>query len=131
MGLKSFCLYLAVAILLSHQGMAQDLNSDVSQNEYLLEEASCAKVLETLKGALPEVHFTAMPNLNGFYATGSESEQLKIQIKLLYLDRVPPPPGPPLREHLPEKYKALMELRGFTIAPQYPCDSRHYRVLYP
>ena len=78
MRLKRFGLSLAVVILLSHLGMAQEINSDISQHEYLLEYVSCAKVLETLKGALPEVHFTPMPHFNGFYATGSELSRIHI-----------------------------------------------------
>jgi type IV pilus secretin PilQ/predicted competence protein len=96
--------------------------------EYLLEEASSAKVVDFLKGQYPRVKFTAHPTMNGFFANGSKEDLLQIKRELANLDRVPPPPAPPLREFLPVKYGDISEVRGLlgTMVPDvsYNVDVR-------
>lgn len=96
--------------------------------EYLLEEAPSAKVLDFLKGSYPNVEFTPHPTMNGFYARGSREDLLQIKRELANLDRVPPPPAPPLREFLSVKYGDINEVRALlsTLVPDvvYNVDTR-------
>ena len=96
--------------------------------EYLLEEASSAKVVYFLKNEYPRVKFTPHPTMNGFFANGSKEDLLQIKRELANLDRVPPPPAPPLREFLPVKYADISEVRGLlgTMVPDvsYNVDVR-------
>lgn len=96
--------------------------------EYLLEEASSAKVVDFLKNEYPRVKFTPHPTMNGFFANGSKEDLLQIKRELANLDRVPPPPAPPLREFLPVKYGDISEVRGLlgTMVPDvsYNVDVR-------
>ena len=103
-------------------------SADDIRMEYLLEEASSAKVTDFLKDEYPRVRFTPHPTMNGFFATGSKEDLLQIKRELANLDRVPPPPAPPLREFLPVKYGDISEVRGLlgTMVPDvsYNVDVR-------
>jgi type II secretory pathway component GspD/PulD (secretin) len=103
-------------------------SADDVRMEYLLEEASSAKVVDFLKGEYPRVKFTPHPTMNGFFANGSKEDLLQIKRELANLDRVPPPPAPPLREFLPVKYGDISEVRGLlgTMVPDvsYNVDVR-------
>lgn len=101
--------------------------------EYLLEEASSAKVVDFLKAEYPRVKFTPHPTMNGFFANGSKEDLLQIKRELSNLDRVPPPPAPPLREFLPVKYGDISEVRGLlgTMVPDvsYNVDVRQNMLI--
>lgn len=80
--------------------------------EYLLEEASATKVVDFLRGEYDRVRFAPHPTMNGFFAWGSKADLLQIKREMANLDRVPPPPRPPMRAYLPVKYADISEVRG-------------------
>ena len=98
-----------------------EMRSDDLTLEYFLDEAVSAKVIDFLKGEYPNVGFAPHPTMNGFFALGSKEDLLQIKRELAHLDRVPPPPAPPQRAYLPEKYAELQNVRGTLSAP--PAES--------
>ncbi|MEW6281622.1 MAG: secretin N-terminal domain-containing protein [Candidatus Eremiobacterota bacterium] len=101
---------------------------DAVRQEFILEAAPAAKVVEFLQGQYPEVKFTPHPTMNGFYAAGSKKDILSIKSELPNLDRVPPPPEPPAREFLSVKYGDVQQVQNLlkTLVPdlQYNVDER-------
>jgi type IV pilus secretin PilQ/predicted competence protein len=98
------------------------------RQEFLLEKAPAAKVIDFLSGQYDRVKFTPHPTMNGFYAIGSKKDILQIKREIPNLDRVPEPPPPPLREFLSVKYGDVNEVRTLlsTLVPdvQYNVDTR-------
>ncbi len=104
------------------------LPEDTVRQEFLLEKAPSAKVVDFLAGQYDRVKFTPHPTMNGFYAQGSKNDILQIKREVPNLDRVPEPPPPPLREFLSVKYGDINEVRTLlsTLIPdvQYNVDTR-------
>ena len=98
------------------------------RQEFVLEKAPAAKVMDFLAGQYDRVKFINHPTMNGFYAVGAKNDILQIKRELPNLDRVPEPPPPPLREFLSVKYGDVNEMRTLlsTLVPdvQYNVDAR-------
>ena len=101
---------------------------DAIRQEFVLEKAPSAKVMDFLQGQYERVKFINHPTMNGFYAVGAKSDILQIKRELPNLDRVPEPPPPPLREFLSVKYGDVEQIRTTlsTLVPdvQYTVDGR-------
>lgn len=101
---------------------------DAIRQEFVLEKAPAAKVMDFLSGQYDRVKFINHPTMNGFYAVGAKNDILQIKRELPNLDRVPEPPPPPLREFLSVKYGDVNEMRTLlsTLVPdvQYNVDAR-------
>ncbi|MDO5296098.1 MAG: secretin N-terminal domain-containing protein [bacterium] len=78
--------------------------------EFFLEAAPAAKIMEFLGGQYPDVVFTAHPTMNGFYARGSVEDLKGIKSSLPNLDQMPPAPAPPRREYLPVNYAKVADM---------------------
>lgn len=78
--------------------------------EFFLEAAPAAKIMEFLGGQYPDVVFTAHPTMNGFYARGSVEDLKGIKSALPNLDQMPPAPAPPRREYLPVNYAKVADM---------------------
>lgn len=114
-------------ILTRGQTAAAPRTGLISQ-EFLLEAAPAAKVVEFLKTQFPLVEFTQHPTMNGFFARGTRQELRDIKAQLPNLDRVPDPLPPPRREFIPIKYGAPRDIQNLakTMVPdlQYNVDER-------
>lgn len=114
-------------ILTRGQTAAAPRTGLISQ-EFLLEAAPAAKVVEFLKTQFPLVEFTQHPTMNGFFARGTRQELRDIKAQLPNLDRVPDPLPPPRREFIPIKYGSVRDIQNLakTMVPdlQYNVDER-------
>lgn len=107
---------------------AREVTGPTVRQEFILEAAPAAKVVEFLQGQYLTVKFTPHPTMNGFYAVGSKKDILSIKSELPNLDRVPEPPPPPQREFLYVKYGDIQNVQNLlkTLVPdlQYNADER-------
>ena len=78
--------------------------------EFFLEVAPAAKIMEFLGGQYPDVTFTAHPTMNGFYARGTVDDLKAIKAALPNLDQMPPAPPAPRREYLPVNYAKVADM---------------------
>ena len=78
--------------------------------EFFLEVAPAAKIMEFLGGQYPDVTFTAHPTMNGFYARGTAEDLKAIKAALPNLDQMPPAPPAPRREYLPVNYAKVADM---------------------
>ena len=78
--------------------------------EFFLEAAPAAKIMEFLGGMYPDVVFTPHPTMNGFYAKGTVEDLKSIKAALPSLDQVPPPPPAPRREYMPVNYAKIADM---------------------
>lgn len=78
--------------------------------EFFLEVAPAAKIMEFLGGQYPDVTFTAHPTMNGFYARGTVDDLKAIKAALPNLDQLPPAPPAPRREYLPVNYAKVADM---------------------
>ena len=78
--------------------------------EFFLEVAPAAKIMEFLGGQYPDVAFTAHPTMNGFYARGTVDDLKAIKAALPNLDQMPPAPPAPRREYLPVNYAKVADM---------------------
>ncbi len=78
--------------------------------EFFLEAAPAAKIMEFLGGMYPDVVFTPHPTMNGFYAKGTVEDLKSIKAALPGLDQVPPPPPAPRREYMPVNYAKIADM---------------------
>ncbi|NMA28268.1 MAG: AMIN domain-containing protein [Burkholderiales bacterium] len=96
--------------------------------EFLLEVAPAAKVVDFLKVQYPDVEFTQHPTLNGFFAKATRDELRQIKAAIPGLDQVPEPPPAPRREFIPIKYGELRQVQALakTLVPdlEYNTDDR-------
>ncbi|MGE0489252.1 MAG: hypothetical protein AB7S38_08560 [Vulcanimicrobiota bacterium] len=67
-----------------------------NREEFLLEAAPAAKVMDFLEKEYPAVRLEPHETLNGFYATGSDADLDKLRAEIPNLDRVPEPPPLPI-----------------------------------
>jgi len=79
--------------------------------EFQLEQASAAAVLEFLKKQYPDVEFTQHPTLNGFFAKGTRDELRQIKGSLPSLDQVPAQAPPPRREFVSVNYGEITKVQ--------------------
>jgi type II secretory pathway component GspD/PulD (secretin) len=85
---------------------------NVISQEFQLEQASAAAVIEFLKKQYPDVEFTQHPTLNGFFAKATRDELRQIKASLPSLDQVPAPAPPPRREFIPVNYGELAKVQA-------------------
>jgi type II secretory pathway component GspD/PulD (secretin) len=78
--------------------------------EFFLEAAPAAKIMDFLGGMYPEVVFTPHPTMNGFFAKGTVEDLKSIKAALPGLDQVPPAPPAPRREYLPVNYAKIADM---------------------
>ncbi len=78
--------------------------TNLISQEFQLESATAAVVMEFLKKQYPDVEFTQHPTLNGFFAKGTRNELRQIKGSLPSLDQVPAAAPPPRREFIPVNY---------------------------
>ncbi len=107
---------------------ARDAAVGSVRQEFILEAAPSAKVVEFLQGQYLNVKFVPHPTMNGFYAVGPKKDILSIKTELPNLDRVPEPPPPPQREFMYVKYGDIQNVQNLlkTLVPdlQYNADER-------
>lgn len=107
---------------------AREVTGPSVRQEFILEAAPAAKVVEFLQGQYLAVKFVPHPTMNGFYAIGSKKDILSIKTELPNLDRVPDLPPPPQREFLYVKYGDIQNVQNLlkTLVPdlQYNADER-------
>ena len=98
--------------ILTPKTKSSAVRKNMAEQEFVLEAAPTAGVMDFLKGQYPDVIFTPHPTINGFYAKGTKDELLEIKGKLPNLDQVPPPPPTPRREYFSINYGKIDEIQG-------------------
>ena len=98
--------------ILTPKTKSSAVRKNLTEQEFVLESAPSAGVIDFLKGQYPDVVFTPHPTINGFYAKGTKDELLEIKGKLPNLDQVPPPPPTPRREYFSVNYGKIDEVKG-------------------
>lgn len=90
--------------ILTPKTKSSAVRRNLTEQEFILEAAPAAGIIEFLKGQYPDVVFTPHPTINGFYAKGTKSELREIKSKLPNLDQLPAPPPAPRREYITVNY---------------------------
>ena len=77
--------------ILTPKTKSSSVRRNLAEQEFVLDAAPAANIVEFLKGQYPDVVFTPHPTINGFYAKGTQQELKEIKSKLPNLDQVPVP----------------------------------------
>ncbi|MGM9992458.1 MAG: secretin N-terminal domain-containing protein [Candidatus Bruticola sp.] len=97
--------------ILTPKTKSSSVRKNLSEQEFILESAPAANIIEFLKGQYPDVVFTPHPTINGFYAKATPQELKEIKSKLPNLDQVPAPPPAPRREYITVNYGKAEEIQ--------------------
>lgn len=98
--------------ILTPKTRSSSVRKNLVEQEFLLEEAPAAGIIDFLKGQYPDVVFTPHPTINGFYARGTQAELKEIKGKLPNLDQLPPAPPAPRREYVAVNYGDAAKLQA-------------------
>lgn len=97
--------------ILTPKTKSSAVRKNLSEQEFVLEAAPAAGIIDFLKGQYPDVVFTPHPTINGFYAKGTATELKEIKSKLPNLDQVPAAPPAPRREYITVNYGNAEEVK--------------------
>lgn len=97
--------------ILTPKTKSSSVRRNLAEQEFVLEAAPAANIVEFLKGQYPDVVFTPHPTINGFYAKGTQQELKEIKSKLPNLDQVPAPAPAPRREYITVNYGKADEIQ--------------------
>lgn len=97
--------------ILTPKTKSSSVRRNLAEQEFVLEAAPAANIVEFLKGQYPDVVFTPHPTINGFYAKGTQQELKEIKSKLPNLDQIPAPPPAPRREYITVNYGKADEIQ--------------------
>ncbi len=105
--------------ILTPKTKSSSVRRNLAEQEFVLEAAPAANIVEFLKGQYPDVVFTPHPTINGFYAKGTQQELKEIKSKLPNLDQVPAPAPAPRREYITVNYGKADEIQALlaTLVP--------------